>query len=351
MKKLVLILIVFQASKLTAQFYKGGGGPNAFFQVPATPREVAMGNSGVATSRGVFAPYWNPANTAASDSADTLRNLVGFVGRTGPKSTESSLGLNSSSFGGEGFKYGYFGYVHQADSLFFFKFRISTGFNLIYRGIDNLWQTRISEISREIVTERSFNADEWLLIFNLASPELISREVAIGLNLRLDFLNYSGIETKWSWGLDFGLRYRYSFWILGDLVGGGVIRYDRSQNSQITVLTGMSKRINFSFLQSLSVDIYAGNFTPVKASIGSEGFLVQDILILRFGGRLGRNTDAENSDILFDMLTVGIGFDLSQLDIFPRLVLDFAYSHTFFDDGQFLELVDSPIKFGLQMEF
>ena len=33
-----------------------------FYKIPFTPREVAMGGTGVASSSGAFSQFWNPAN-------------------------------------------------------------------------------------------------------------------------------------------------------------------------------------------------------------------------------------------------------------------------------------------------
>ena len=47
---------------------KYGGGPNAFYQLQTSSREVALGYTGIASSYGPFSIYWNPAGILSEDS-------------------------------------------------------------------------------------------------------------------------------------------------------------------------------------------------------------------------------------------------------------------------------------------
>ena len=63
---IIIVCILVLCPDVFAQSYGGGGGPNAFYQIPITPREVGMGGTGFATATGTFAPYWNPARMVMS---------------------------------------------------------------------------------------------------------------------------------------------------------------------------------------------------------------------------------------------------------------------------------------------
>lgn len=334
MKRLIVILTLGYAHCLCAQVYKGGGGPLAFLSVPSTPREVAMGSAGVASSLGVFAPYWNPAGTfSVVDSSDTTNIDFGIIARF---AQGSDLGLSSSTFDG-GLNYAQFGILGRR--LPFIPSWISLGINMLYRGVDGIQQTEISPSTDEIITTGSFDTREVLLMISSAMK---FRDLSIGMNLKYSVLDYTSVGAKkhTTIGGDFGLRYK----IADSLVTGTVIKFDYdAANTQFIVATGIAKINRSWYWRTISGELSGGNFTPVKFALGVEAHPPQiNWFFIRTGIRLGSNSDSANRKPVFDRLSFGFGIQRWRLAIDAAIRVDVS------DEDKYLSLIDSRYKFGFQ---
>ena len=68
--QLLLLLLSFGQS----QTEKYGGGPNTFYQLQTSSREVSLGYTGISSSKGPFSIYWNPAGISI-DTISTVFSL------------------------------------------------------------------------------------------------------------------------------------------------------------------------------------------------------------------------------------------------------------------------------------
>jgi hypothetical protein len=77
----VLALVLFIAGSGVAQGFSNVGHASAnFLKIPVEPVGAALGNSSVASVRGVSAIYWNPGALASAEGTEVLFSRVNWIG-------------------------------------------------------------------------------------------------------------------------------------------------------------------------------------------------------------------------------------------------------------------------------
>ena len=72
---IMAIALMIAATNVFGGENKRGEAGFMFLKVPLGARETAMGMSGLTTSSGAGAIYWNPANIAASDRPRSISRM------------------------------------------------------------------------------------------------------------------------------------------------------------------------------------------------------------------------------------------------------------------------------------
>src|SRR3989304_4947 len=99
---LVVCILAFCVTSVYAQNQRLGTAGASGLLIPVGGRDLAMGGSGVATSRGVEALYWNPGGVARmSSSAEGMFSYMTYIADI--KTSYAAVAANFGSIGSMGF--------------------------------------------------------------------------------------------------------------------------------------------------------------------------------------------------------------------------------------------------------
>ena len=140
-KQILAIAFLILSSCIYGQKY--GGGPNTFYQLQTSPREVSLGYSGIASAQGPFSVYWNPAGLAFNQSKSMYSLIYPFS-----VASENNLSIHNSNSNtlSIGMMRGQF---LNYENLFF-------AFNLFHRNYGDITGTELN-INNEIQESGTFN--------------------------------------------------------------------------------------------------------------------------------------------------------------------------------------------------
>ncbi|MBC8213753.1 MAG: hypothetical protein ISR90_05845 [Candidatus Marinimicrobia bacterium] len=330
----IILTITFLSIVFSAGEY--GGAPNTFYQTPITPREIAMGNTGVASSQGVFSTYWNPAGLNISQS----KWEAGLIFRY-----PSAINIPDIND-----KWNYWcGGVRWNWT----PENINFAFNFLNLGISEITQTSI--VNGDIEEIGSFNSTETMMIFSSAKSV---KGMNIGLNVKTAYRSYSTLYSKFYLaGSDFGIIYSIKDYF-GDFIKkkflsldfGSVIKLERDiYNVQKIVSMGISGEISKSEYTSITInlDTKSGDYILSSFALGCEVThnlsKVDFKLFFRSGIELPYNQVSNISSNSF-----GIGFGVLVNYRGVPLIIDIAYS---LHSNEYKSLIDSPIKIGMSFNY
>lgn len=339
---LIIFSALFISGEAIGQSYGGGGGgPNAFYYLPFTPREVAMGNAGVASSSGPFAAYWNPANafdTSLRQQKEWISFGAVFRSRIFDAKPQWAFDNRSEMNVADGSLL--MQYCSDANSGLAFNFGIQS------RHIDGIKKTTISAQSDEIIEyPNSFGYLENIIRFGLATFNVGLEGMDLGVNWRIA---NSTIDDTISWSIrnfDIGMRGRWDKWTLGAVIN---IDRDSSKNrtSQYRYYFG-ANHVMWGVLFCL--DFGKSNYDPFKYCFGLE-WSVEKHIILRSGVSGGDSYDSYSAFRLVDQPSVGFGMNL-----FPgKMQIGVDFSWTWWlgsGNAEYIQFVDAPLKMGINVSF
>ena len=99
---LLICVLAFYVTDVSAQNKRLGTAGAAELLIPVGGRDLAMGSSGIATSRGVEALYWNPAGVARmSGGAEGMFSYMSYIADI--KTSYAAVAANFGSIGSIGF--------------------------------------------------------------------------------------------------------------------------------------------------------------------------------------------------------------------------------------------------------
>ncbi len=313
-----------------------GGAPNTFYQTPITPREVALGSTGVASSQGVFSTYWNPAGININQS----KWEAGFIFRY-PSIIDIPSATTKFNYwcGGVRWKWA--------------TNNINFAFNFLNLGVKDIIQTSV--VNDDIEEIGSFNSSETMMIFSSAKS---IKGMNIGLNLKTGYRSYSTLYSKFYFaGSDFGIIYSIKDYF-GDFVKkkfltldfGSVIKLERDvYNVQKIVSMGISGKITKSKYTHilLNLNTQSGDYILSNIAFGCE--VTRNLsnsdyqLFFRSGLNLPYSQISEISSISFGL---GLGVLVNYRGV--PLIIDIAYNT---HNDEYKSLVDPPIKIGISFNF
>lgn len=304
---------------------KYGGGPNAFYQLQTSAREVALGYTGIASSKGPFSIYWNPARILSEDKKNHVIYSINLPWNKDPfsQSNDSELGISKGNFSMISA-----GMIKQIEDW-------SYGLNILYRGFNNITGTHLN-VNNEIQENGTFDYSNGLVVFSIAN-----RIKAISTGLSLKYApNYSPQTNNTpGYGVDFGL----SLNITSKIKYGFVIKLDQHHHKR-QIRTGTGVQIG-----NLEMDINGGDNMPIEFGSGYE-LPIGNIISLRIGINHSIN---ENFKIQPRFIGFGFGFEnnFGKADgkQGKKLLFDFSYSYYISDNEQaeYLGLVDYPLKINI----
>ncbi len=342
MKFLFIVSIVFILSFHSSAQYRGGGGPNAFYYVPFSPREVAMGGTGVASAKGVFAAYWNPAllfDSASEHQAQQAR--VGIIGRLGGNEGETGRNFYAPTRVNGGFVYEW-----KQDSTSFLPVKgIGVGMDFHHRGVQGIKGTSLSTITDEITEGETFNFSESMVRMSCAFRDIGNMGLSTGINWRWAIINLPNVSTLEVRNIDVGIYGRK-----GEFSSGVSMNIDHNR--------GVDKHVNFRFNWGLSwnrrtgtntelviaTEINFGEFTPRAVGLGGELVIQIDVLEIspRLGLKWSEHSNAEEDSFLFKEFAWGFGLR------WKGITLDMSYQEYLHDEDNYVSYIDPQWKIGIE---
>ncbi len=331
MKKFILLFQLFALS-VSAQLYEGGGGPNAFYKIPLTPRETALGESNIANVNGVFAPYLNPAGILTKfDKSYGESIIIGTSGRINLIEKRESYEIDDNS-----------PIDNAAVGLLIGPWEeTKIALNFYYRKVNDILRTELYEPLNEIYIIDRFNSVEYLVMGTIAQENFLNSGVELGINVKVVRTDYGpGMkELNYLAGLDIGATTE----IFKNLYTATTFIYDRDErNREIALISGIAWEI--IDILSLTASIKAGNFTPADFSVGLEfaafNFNSDNNLFFRIGSRSSFGSYCGNWN-KYSGAGIGIRYEFFTLDL--------AYALYPNNSNNYLGYIDLPMKFGLQL--
>lgn len=168
---------------------------NEFLNIGVGARALGMGNTGVASTTGAYAGYWNPAGLLAqkSDMEVALMHAEYFAGIA---------------------KYDFIGVTKRIDS------NSVAGLTILRFGVDNIPNTLDLVDNNGNVDYskiKTFNAVDFAALLSYARSFPKLKGVEVGGNFKVIRRRLGEFGGAWGFGLDAAARYNYKGWQLGVL--------------------------------------------------------------------------------------------------------------------------------------
>jgi len=341
---ILLLFFFFTSSEVTAQTKIFGGGPYSFYKISFTPRETAMGGTGVASSTGPFSPFWNPANLITrSKDMEFDKFSIGVITRTNLYKPTMYYRHDIIS---QNFDFNSVALAYRPTKIRSMGFGISLT-NKTYSGIEKT----LLNINNEIVSDGFFDISELMSVFTAA---MILEGTRVGVNFRGSYFSYPGVRKPLNMaGVDVGIQVDFAEYLkylksyqefFEDFIFGMAIFFDKDdKNTSNTIVSGITLSTNifdkYNILLRTNVDMVGGTFTEFAGKLGVEvGW--KEMVFLR-GGLDSHLISAVGGGLIVDIPNYPI-----------KLKIDISYSifYGFNNDYNYnLRLVDNPLKFGLEI--
>tara|TARA_Y100000310_G_scaffold46589_1_gene43264 strand:- start:524 stop:1531 length:1008 start_codon:yes stop_codon:yes gene_type:complete len=327
--KSIILMVLLMTSLLRSQAAGIGGGPNAFYKLPLTAREVSLGGAGIAISRGPFSAFWNPASIVDLD------NRVSFGGNIKLLQNENMLTNDLKIVGVSGNP--------------FTSHLIFGSLSLIQRSVEGIEQTSLVYDEIEILGGQS-NLTESLLIGTFA---VNVRGVNAGVSWRpsrsrLDNITWSSLKN-----FDIGFLMSEETWDYGF-----VMKLDSdSLYSDLSFGTGLVLKYKPGLEEPrarFTVDLKGGmnNFSELATGI-EYGFEVEKLTVFIRGGMNWGVPGGKVTSGQFEQryASGGLGLKIPSEGIFSSMSLDCSYTSYFpTDTGHYMSFVDFLLKMSLILQ-
>jgi hypothetical protein len=168
---------------------------NEFLNIGVGARALGMGNTGVASTTGAYAGYWNPAGLLQqkADLEVALMHAEYFAGIA---------------------KYDFMGVTKRIDS------NSVAGLTILRFGVDNIPNTLdLVDANGNVDYSRikTFNAIDFAALLSYARKIPQLKGVELGGNFKIIRRRLGDFGGAWGFGLDAGARYNYKGWQFGAL--------------------------------------------------------------------------------------------------------------------------------------
>lgn len=192
MRSLLTVTFLTFAIASKAQIVKYS---NEFLNIGVGARSLGMGNTGVASSTGAYAGYWNPAGLLQQKS-------------------DLEVGLMHAEYFAGIAKYDFMGITKRIDS------NSVAGLTILRFGVDNIPNTLdLVDANGNVDYSRitTFNAVDFAALLSYARviPQL--KGVELGGNFKIIRRRLGEFGGAWGFGLDAGAKYNYKGWQFGAL--------------------------------------------------------------------------------------------------------------------------------------
>ena len=300
--RIQIIVFLILSNYIYGQKY--GGGPNTFYQLQTSPREVALGYSGIASSQGPFSIYWNPAGLAYNESKTMYSLIYPFSVQSENKLSIHNSNSNTLSIGMMK------GRLLDYENLFF-------AFNFFHRNYGDITRTDLN-INNEIQENGTFDYANNLIAFSVSNK---IQNIYTGFTIKWTHYSSGQMESSAGFGADFGLRVDLN----QKTTYGFAIKYDQYQD-QRQIRTGIGIKHQF---RNSSIDIDFNGGDNISPEIGSG---IEVLLSKSFFLRSGINLSKNELSGGFSPRFIGFGFGFNSR--FPgtykasniKLKFDFSYS-------------------------
>ena len=192
MKQFLLSFSLFLTLALKAQIVKYS---NEFLNIGVGARALGMGNTGVASTTGAYAGYWNPA---------------GLLSQKG----DLEVGLMHAEYFAGIAKYDFMGLSKRIDS------NSVAGLTVLRFGVDNIPNTLdLVDANGNVDYSRirTFNAVDFAALLSYARKIPQLKGVELGGNFKIIRRRLGEFGGAWGFGLDAAARYNYKGWQFGVL--------------------------------------------------------------------------------------------------------------------------------------
>ena len=327
--KSIILMVLLMTSLLRSQATGIGGGPNAFYKLPLTAREISLGGAGIAISRGPFSAFWNPASIVDLDNRVTFGGNIKLLSNENMLTSDLNIGGVSAQ-------------LFKNDLIF-------GSLSLMQRRVEGIEQTSLVYDEIEILGGQS-NLTESLLIATLAGSV---RGVNAGFSWRpsrsrLDNITWSSLKN-----LDIGFLMSEETWDYGF-----VMKLDSdSLYSDLSFGTGLVLKYKPGLEEPrarFTVDLKGGmnNFSELATGI-EYGFEVEKLTVFIRGGM---NWGVPGGKVTLGQIeqryaSGGLGLKIPSEGNFPSMSLDCSYTSYFpTDTGHYMSFVDFPLKLSLILQ-
>jgi hypothetical protein len=191
MKRIFCFLIILLHGYLQAQLIRKYS--NEFLNIGVGARNMAMSNTGVSSTEGVYSAYWNPAGLLQQKSDFEF----GF--------------MHSEYFAGIA-KYDYLGGSKKIDSNSVF------GLSLIRFGVDNIPNTLdMVDASGNVNYDniKQFSVTDFAAIVSYARYLNFLPGFMAAANMKIIRRRIGSFGGAWGFGMDAGLKYPFKKWMFG----------------------------------------------------------------------------------------------------------------------------------------
>ncbi len=192
MRYSILTILLFSTLLFEGQIVKYS---DEFLNIGVGARALGMGNTGVASTTGAYAGYWNPAGLLAQ------KNEV-----------ETAL-MHAEYFAGIA-KYDFIGISKRIDS------NSVAGISMLRFGVDNIPNTiDLVDANGNVDYSRisSFNAIDFAALLSYARRLPKLKGIELGGNFKIIHRRLGDFGSAWGFGVDVGARYKYKGWQFGVL--------------------------------------------------------------------------------------------------------------------------------------
>jgi hypothetical protein len=192
MNHLLLGISLIFSVALKAQIVKYS---NEFLNIGVGARALGMGNTGVASTTGAYAGYWNPAGLLSQKS-------------------DLEVGLMHAEYFAGIAKYDFMGLSKRIDS------NSVAGLTILRFGVDNIPNTLdLVDANGNVDYSRikTFNAVDFAALLSYARKIPRLKGVELGGNFKIIRRRLGEFGGAWGFGLDAAARYNYKGWQLGVL--------------------------------------------------------------------------------------------------------------------------------------
>jgi hypothetical protein len=192
------VLGILIASIIWSQYLFGQGETarkysNEFLNIGVDARSMAMGNSVIASTEGVYAGYWNPAGLFQED-------------------LNYDFALMHAEYFASIAQYDYLAGSYKMDE------RTALGFSLIRFGIDNIQNTlQLRDEDGNIDYDRitRFSAADYAFLLSVGRKSDKIKGLQYGANAKVIYRSLGRFADAFGFGLDAGLQYHSGNWRFG----------------------------------------------------------------------------------------------------------------------------------------